>query len=62
MIMKHQRFVLGAIAIVGIGSAAAMLAVNFELVQIPSSDIERASWPTVVGYHQYHLEREPHEQ
>lgn len=49
MIMKHQRFVLGAIAIVGIGSAAAVLAVNFELIQVAPTDIEQASWPTVSG-------------
>jgi hypothetical protein len=44
MIMKHQRFVLGAIAMVGICSAAAVLAVNFQLIQVTSSDIQEASW------------------
>lgn len=49
MMMKHQGFVSGVVAIVGIGSAAAVLAVNFEWVQITSSDIEQASWPTSSG-------------
>jgi len=49
MIMKHQRLVWGVIAIVGIGSAAAVLAVNFELIEVASNDIEKASWPSSSG-------------
>jgi hypothetical protein len=44
MTMNRQRLMLGVVAILGVCSAAAVLAVSFQLVPVTSSDVREAQW------------------